>query len=58
MDFNSKDVSVFFLKLFRETMDHREKYDVKRNDVMDLLIELQKKGFIDDVDSHKSSMYR
>lgn len=53
MKLNPKDASDFFLKMFRETMDYREKNDVKRNDVMQLLIQLKNKGYIDDVDSTK-----
>lgn len=32
-------------------VDYREKNDVKRNDVLQLLIQLKNKGYIDDVDS-------
>lgn len=39
------------METFRETMDYREKNDVKRNDVMQLLIQLKNKGYIDEVDS-------
>lgn len=45
-----KDVSKFFLGAIKETMDYREKNNVKRNDVMQLLIQLKNKGVIDDVD--------
>ena len=50
MNFNSKEVSDFFLQLFLETMNYREKCDVKRNDLIDLLIQLKTKDSIGDVD--------
>lgn len=50
-----KDLSDFFLGLVRETIDFREKNNVKRNDFMQLLIQLKNKGYIDDVDEIKGS---
>lgn len=35
-------------------MDYRELNDVKRNDFMQLLIQLKNKGYIEDVDSNKT----
>lgn len=46
-----KEVSEFFLGTIRETWDYREKNNVKRNDVMQLLMQLKNKGYVDDVDS-------
>lgn len=44
-------MSDFFLKTFREVVDYREKNSVRRNDAMQLLIDLMNKGQIDDVDN-------
>lgn len=38
----------------RETIDAREKGNIKRRDFMDLLIQLKNKGKIEDVDSKTS----
>lgn len=46
------DVENFFLNAVKETIEYREKNDVKRRDFMDLLIQLKNKGYIEDVD-HK-----
>lgn len=51
MRVTNKEVSDFFMKTFREVIEYREKNNVKRNDAMQLLIELMKKGQIDDVDA-------
>lgn len=45
------EVSDFFLKTFRDLIEFREKNEVRRNDGMQLLIDLHKKGYIEDVDS-------
>lgn len=34
-------------------MEQREKNDIKRNDVLQLLIQLKNKGYVDDVDGGK-----
>lgn len=36
-----KDVSEFFMRIVRETIDYREKNNIRRNDFMDLLIQLK-----------------
>lgn len=41
------DVSQFFMKIVEETVKYREENNVKRNDFMDLLIQLKNHGFID-----------
>lgn len=41
------DVSQFFMKIVEETVKYREENDVKRNDFMDLLIELKNHGSLD-----------
>lgn len=51
---NKKEVSDFFLKAFKESMDYREKNNIRRNDFMDLLIQLKNKGKLDDVDGDVS----
>lgn len=38
--FNDKDVAEFFMKVVKETIDHRARTGTKRNDFMQLLIEL------------------
>lgn len=35
------DVSAFFLKAVNDTVDHREKNNIQRNDFMDILIDLK-----------------
>lgn len=41
------DVSEFFMKLVRDTVDYREQNHIKRNDFMDLLIQLKNNGKLD-----------
>lgn len=43
-----KDVSEFFLGIVKETIEHREQNDVKRNDFMDMLIELKNNDTLDE----------
>lgn len=42
------DVSDFFIKITNETVEYREKNNIKRNDFMDMLIELKNQGDTDD----------
>ena len=42
------DVSEFFLKSIRETVDYREANDIQRNDFMNLLLQIKNKGKIND----------
>ncbi|KAG4079702.1 hypothetical protein HA402_009088 [Bradysia odoriphaga] len=51
-----KDVSTFFLGIVKETVEYREKNDVKRNDFMDLLIQLKNHGTLDGADVGKLSL--
>jgi cytochrome P450 family 6 len=41
------NVSKYFRKMVEETVEYREKNNVKRNDFMQLLIQLRKKGVVD-----------
>ncbi|XP_055697204.1 cytochrome P450 6A1-like [Phlebotomus papatasi] len=42
------DVSDFFMGVLRETIDYREKNNVKRNDFLSLLIQIKNTGKLDD----------
>ncbi|GLG95811.1 Cytochrome P450 9c1 [Gryllus bimaculatus] len=44
----TKEVSDFFMKAVLDTVEYREKNNVKRNDFLQLLIELKNKGKIED----------
>lgn len=50
------DVSTFFLKIVQETVEYREKHNIQRNDMMDLLIQLKNYGTLDGEDVGKLSM--
>lgn len=43
-----EDVSDFFMSSIRETVEYREKHDVKRNDFLSLLIQLKNHGKLND----------
>ncbi|XP_067009302.2 probable cytochrome P450 6a14 [Anabrus simplex] len=43
-----KDVTEFFLKAVKETVEYREKNNIQRNDFMQLLIQLKNQGTIED----------
>lgn len=51
-----KDVSTFFLGIVKETVEYREKNNIKRNDFMDLLIQLKNYGTLDGADVGKLSL--
>ncbi|KAK7789226.1 hypothetical protein R5R35_007051 [Gryllus longicercus] len=55
MQFPEKDISDFFMKAVKDTVDYREKNNVKRNDFLQLLIELKNKRKIEE-DAEKDSM--
>jgi cytochrome P450 family 6 len=42
------DVSKYFRNVVQETVEYREKNNVKRNDFLQLLIKLKNKGLLDD----------
>nr|ALX81394.1 cytochrome P450 [Liposcelis entomophila] len=46
-----KQVTKFFMAVVKDTMEYREKNDVKRNDFFQLLIQLKNKGFVEDADA-------
>lgn len=48
--FNDKDVSDFFLSSIRDTVEYREKNDIKRNDFLSLLLQIKNHGKIGDDD--------
>ncbi|PSN38875.1 Cytochrome P450 6k1 [Blattella germanica] len=41
-----KEVSKYFRKMVKETVEYREKNNVKRNDFLQLLIQLKNKGYV------------
>lgn len=43
-----EDVSDFFLSSIRETVEYREKHEVKRNDFLSLLLQLKNHGKLND----------
>lgn len=45
---NTKEVSDFFLSSIRETVEYREKNDIKRNDFLSLLLQIKNHGKISD----------
>lgn len=49
-----KSVTEFFINTVKDTMNYREENNVKRNDFMDLLIQLKNKGYIEDADANKT----
>lgn len=50
------DVSSFFLGIVKETVEYREKNNIKRNDFMDLLIQLKTHGTLDGADVGKLTL--
>ena len=44
--FAPQDVDNFFMKIVREIVEYREKNNYKRNDFMDLLIQLKNQGYV------------
>ncbi|XP_050069632.1 probable cytochrome P450 6a14 isoform X2 [Anopheles maculipalpis] len=44
------DVEDFFMKIVRDTVNYRETNNVKRNDFMNLLLQIKNKGKLDDSD--------
>lgn len=42
-----KDISDYFMNMLRETVEHREKNNIERNDFLQLLIQLKNKGVLD-----------
>jgi cytochrome P450 family 6 len=41
------DVSEFFMKIVKDVVEYRETHNVKRNDFMDLLLQLKNDGTVD-----------
>ncbi|XP_067009323.2 probable cytochrome P450 6a13 [Anabrus simplex] len=50
-----QDVTDFFLNVVKETVDYREKNNVKRNDFLQMLIELKNKGHVEE-DDHRGKV--
>ncbi|XP_069675038.1 probable cytochrome P450 6a13 isoform X1 [Periplaneta americana] len=46
--FFTKEITEHFCNMVRETIDHRKKYNIKRNDFMQMLLQLKEKGYIED----------
>lgn len=44
--FSSKDLEDFFASLSKQTVEYREKNNIKRNDFMDLMIQLKNYGYV------------
>ncbi|XP_055684924.1 probable cytochrome P450 6a13 [Lutzomyia longipalpis] len=44
----SKDVTDFYTRIVRETMSYREKMNIKKNDFMSMLMQLQNTGSLED----------
>lgn len=51
------EVSAFFMNVVTETIEHREKEKVQRNDFMNLLIQLKNKGKLDEEDEEGHDEY-
>lgn len=43
---NQKDAADFFLKIFSETIKYREKSKIERNDFVELLLQIKRKGML------------
>lgn len=48
--FTEADIEKYFRSVVKETVQYREKNDYKRNDLMQLMIQLKNKGHLDDSD--------
>jgi cytochrome P450 family 6 len=53
--FTPKWASEFFLNLVKDTVQYREENDVTKNDFLQLLMQLMRKGYVEDADSIKLS---
>lgn len=53
--FPKADVSDFFMKAVHDTVEYREKNNVRRNDFLQLLIDLKNKGKLEDEDKDSKS---
>ncbi|XP_049788169.1 probable cytochrome P450 6a13 isoform X1 [Schistocerca cancellata] len=51
----TEEVSQYFRSMVRETVEHREKNSVTRNDFMHLLIQLKNRGFVDEEKTHAAT---
>lgn len=56
MQSHHDDVTEFFMRIVRETIELREKNDIRRNDFMDLLIEIKNQGSLDGTSVGKITM--
>ena len=53
---NPPDISNFFMKVVKETVEYREKNNVTRNDFMQLLIQLKNQNAVDSDDDDNGKL--
>ncbi|KAG5677849.1 hypothetical protein PVAND_007569 [Polypedilum vanderplanki] len=51
-----EDVSKFFMKIVKDVVEYREKNNIKRNDFMDLLLQLKEEGTLQNEAHHSGKM--
>ncbi|XP_011689994.1 PREDICTED: probable cytochrome P450 6a20 [Wasmannia auropunctata] len=60
MDFFSiplthRDVTKFYIKMFRESVEYRRDHNIVRHDFMNLLIQFMERGFVDDSNDDRNT---
>ncbi|KAK9301989.1 hypothetical protein QLX08_005840 [Tetragonisca angustula] len=53
--FTEKDITNFFLKTFKETVEYREANNIERKDFLNLLMQLMRNGYVEVDDNSNSS---